>query len=94
MGRKLADHLQRSGFAISKVPTIEDQELSFSGRAHEGVHEAWRARFDRMKLLRDFCGSDFEQVREEFLDCLTRDDHRSDAKVSYCIAIRERDSRA
>jgi hypothetical protein len=38
-------------------------------------------RFDRMKLLRDFCGSEFDQVRKEFLYCLTRVDHWSDAKV-------------
>ena len=52
------------------------------------VLEAWRARFDRMQLLRDFCGSDFEHVRAEFLDCLTRVDHRSDAKVCCCIATK------
>ncbi len=37
----------------------------------------WRTRFERMKRLRDFCGPDFEQVQEEFLDCLTRADHES-----------------
>ena len=88
MGRKLRDHLEQSGFTVSKVLMLEDQELSFSGPAPPEVVEAWRNRFDRMTLLRDFCGSDFEPVREEFLGCLRRADHRSTAKVHCCIASR------
>ena len=86
MGRKLEHHLQRSGFMVSKVLTLADQELSFSGRAHPEVLEAWRNRLNRMKLLRDLCGSKMEQVEEEFLSCLVREDHRSVAKVYCCIA--------
>ena len=86
MGRKLRDHLERSGFKVSKMLTLADQELSFSGPARPEVLDAWRNRFDRMKLLRDFCGADFEQVREEFLDCLMRADHSSTATVYCCIA--------
>jgi hypothetical protein len=56
MGRKLRDHLERSGFTISKVLTLEDQELSFGGPARPEVVDAWRSRFDRMKLLRDLYG--------------------------------------
>jgi hypothetical protein len=41
-----------------------------------------------MTLLRDFCGSEFEQVRDEFLDCLVGTDHRSDAKVYSCLAVK------
>lgn len=86
MGRELRDHLERSGFTVSKMLTLADQELSFCGPARPEVLDAWRNRFDRMKLLRDFCGADFEQVREEFLGCLMRADHRSTAMVSCCIA--------
>ncbi len=89
MGRRLAGHLERSGFAVSKALTVKDQELSFRGPAQQQVVDAWRTRFDRMKLLRDFCGSEFKQVREEFLDCLTRTDHRSDAKVYSCLGERK-----
>lgn len=84
MGRKLRDHLERSGFTVSKMLTLEDQELSFGGPAAPEVVDAWRTRFDRMTLLRNFCGTHFEQVREEFLDCLTRADHSALAKV-YCV---------
>jgi SAM-dependent methyltransferase len=88
MGRKLADHLQRSGFTVSKVLTLEDRELSFSGPALPEVVDAWRSRLERMTLLRDFCGPEFDGVREEFLGCLTRPDHRSAAKVYCCIGAR------
>ena len=88
IGRKLGDHLRRSGFTVWKALTLEDHELSFDGPARPEVVDAWRTRLDRMKLLRDFCGPDFEQVREQFLDCLTRTDHRSAAKVHCCIATK------
>ena len=88
MGRKLRNHLERSGFTVSKMLTLQDQELSFGGRARPEVVDAWRTRFDRMKLLRDFCGPNFEQVREEFLGCLMCADHRSAAKVHCCIATK------
>lgn len=88
MGRKLGSHLERSGFTVSKVLTLEDQELSFDGPARPDVVDAWRTRLDRMTLLQDFCGPDFEKVREEFLSCLMSASHRSVAKVSCCIASR------
>jgi SAM-dependent methyltransferase len=88
MGRKLRDHLEPCGFTISKSLTVEDQELAFEGPARPEVVEAWRARFERMKLLRSFCGRDFEDVREDFLACLAREDHRSDATVCCCIATK------
>lgn len=88
MGRKLRGHLEGSGFTVSKMLTLEDQELSFAGPAPAEVVDAWRTRFDRMKLLRDFCGLEFEQLREEFLGCLTHAEHRSLAKVYCCIATK------
>ena len=89
MGRKLRGHLEKSGFTVSKLLTLEDQELSFSGPAHPEVLDAWRTRFNRMKLLRDFCGSNIEQVQEEFLGCLMRQDHESLATVYCCIATKK-----
>jgi SAM-dependent methyltransferase len=88
MGQRLAGYLEQSGFTLSKILTIEDKEFSFQGTAQPGVVQAWRRRFDRMTLLRDFCNSEFEHVRESFLSCLERDDHWSDAQVYSCIAIK------
>jgi len=49
-----------------------DQELSFREPATPDVVVAWQKRFERMTLLQKFCASEFENVREEFLSCLTR----------------------
>jgi hypothetical protein len=87
-GRKLKSHLEKAGFSVTKSLTVEDREFSFCGPADPGVSDSWRARFERMKLLQDFLGPDFDQVREEFLGCLMRADHRSLAKVCCCIAVK------
>ena len=65
---------------------MPDLELTFIGPARPDVIEAWRNRFDRMQLLRDFCGEDFAAVRADFLACLARTDHRCDAQVHCCVA--------
>jgi SAM-dependent methyltransferase len=88
MGHKLARHLEDSGFQVAKCLTLEDRELAFSGPADPGVVAAWRARFDRMQLLRAFCGPEFEAVRDEFLGSLARPDHQSTARVCCCLATR------
>ncbi|HAX41565.1 MAG TPA: class I SAM-dependent methyltransferase [Bryobacteraceae bacterium] len=87
-GRKLKQHLEKAGFRVAQSMTLADRELSFNGPAGPGVVEAWRARFERMHLLRQFLEDDFDQVRGEFLDCLTREDHRSTAKVYSAIGNR------
>jgi SAM-dependent methyltransferase len=68
-GRKLNSHLESAGFSVTKLLTLDDRELSFCGPADGGVLHAWRSRFERMKLLQDFLGLDFESVRDEFLRC-------------------------
>lgn len=85
-GRRLGELLGEAGFAVQTTLILEDRELSFEGPALPDVVVAWRARLDRMKLLQEFCGAEFESVRDAFLDSLTRPEHRSDAKVHSCIA--------
>ena len=84
MGRRLA------GYALkdSRTFDVPDRELSFHGPAEPEVLDAWRARFERMLGLQSFCGGEFEAVREDFLACLQRPDHRSFAKVYACISHR------
>ena len=86
MGRKIRDCVERSGFAVSKTLALADEELAFGGPAPPEVVEAWRLRFARMKFLADFCGPEYERVRDDFLGCLARADHRSQARVICCIA--------
>ncbi len=89
MGRKLQNHLEQAGFKVLKNMTLEDQEFSFDGPARPEVVDAWRTRFDRMKLLEDFCKPNFAHVREAFLECLIRKDHSSAGKVFCSLAIKE-----
>jgi ubiquinone/menaquinone biosynthesis C-methylase UbiE len=88
MGRKLKGCLESSGFPVVKILSLEDQELAFRGPARPEVLEAWRGRFERMRLLRDYCGSRIDQVQAEFLGCLMHAEHRSAAQVICCIATK------
>jgi SAM-dependent methyltransferase len=88
MGRKLASSLERAGFRPAREFTVGDRELAFEGPAPEEILEAWARRLDRMKLLHEFSGDAYPSLREEFLACLARDDHRSTAKVYCCVAER------
>jgi hypothetical protein len=88
MGRKLAGHLAAARFTVVRQLTFADQELAFSGPARTDVLDAWRSRLDRMKLLHEFCGAEFAAVRDDFLACLGRTDHRSTASVCFCLARR------
>ncbi|MGD0368813.1 MAG: methyltransferase domain-containing protein [Acidobacteriaceae bacterium] len=88
MGGKLQSSLAQAGFAVSRVLTLPDRELSFQGAALPEVVEAWRTRFQRMPRLRAICGSEFANVQEEFLSCLSRPDHVSTAKVISCTATK------
>jgi SAM-dependent methyltransferase len=87
-GRKLKGYLELAGFNVYTELTLVDLELSFDGPAGPEVIEAWRDRFKRMKLLREFCGQGIDQVEDEFLNCLTRADHRALAKVYCCTGTR------
>jgi SAM-dependent methyltransferase len=93
MGRKLRDHLERAGFRVARTLATSDAELSFHGPARPDVVDAWRSRIDRMKLLRDYCGASFEQVRDEFLGCLAHPEHTCSARVYSCIAVKSELSR-
>ncbi len=87
MGRKLADHLRVAGFEVTNMLTLRDREFAFEGPAPSGVIQGWRDRFDRMGLLKSFCGADFEAVRDDFLECLAKPGHRSGARVCCCVAV-------
>lgn len=86
MGGKIPTILRRMNFEILANFSLPDTELSFNGPAPHEIQEAWRLRFDRMQILHQFCGVEFENVRDDFLNCLTREDHRSEAMVKCCIA--------
>lgn len=88
MGRKLKGHAENAGFTVLREFDVEDREFSFVGPADPEVITAWQTRFERMKLLEQFCGSDFPRIRDDFLACLAREDHRSDCRVVTVLAQR------
>ena len=88
MGRRLREHLERSGLTVAKELSPGDRELAFDGAAAPEVVEAWRARLDGMTLLRTFCGEEWNAVREDFLGCLSRADHRAAARVCFALATK------
>ena len=79
MGRKLHGLLEASGFRVRRELVLEDRELAFQGIAAPDVLEAWRNRLARMPALQDYCGERFVALRDDFLACLARPDHRSSA---------------
>ena len=88
MGRKLSRLAEQVGLRVARQFAVTDAELSFSGKADPEVQKAWRLRFDRMHTLREFCGAEFSDVRDDFLNCLNRDDHHCTATVQCCIAFK------
>ncbi|MDX2198910.1 MAG: class I SAM-dependent methyltransferase [Phycisphaerae bacterium] len=88
MGRKLAAHLREAGLTPLDEFVVPDAEFAASGPLHADIIAGWRRRFDRMLLLQQYCGDDFPAVRDAFLACLAREDHRSHATVRCCIATR------
>ena len=89
MGRKLRRHLEGAGFAVVAERTLADRELAFDGPARVDVLEAWRSRLEGMRLLREAFGEEYEPARDDFLACLARPDHRSLAKVVFCVATKK-----
>lgn len=87
MGRKLREYAERAGLRVTTSFTVPDMELSFDGPASPEVVLAWRNRLEGMRLLQDFCGDDFAEVRDEFLAAISHPDHRSAAKVCCVVAI-------
>ncbi len=88
MGGKLAEHLRRAGFGISRSFAVPDLELAFDGPAQPEVIEAWDARLERMHRLRTFCGPAFDEVRAGFARCLESPEHACSGRVCCCVGVK------
>lgn len=86
MGRELPVALAAAGFRVEQTLQLQDAEFSSNGPATADVVTAWTLRFERMKLLQQFCGAEFETVRNEFLSSLVNPAHTSESHVYCCIA--------
>ena len=87
MGNKLKDMLIESGFTVFHEENKYDKELSFDGPAEPRIIEAWGYRFDRMHRFKEYVGENkFDDIKKEFLACLSGEDHTSRAIVKFIIA--------
>lgn len=86
MGRRLEAALTAARLSVTATRSLPDLEFTFAGPAPDDVVRAWRERFERMRLLRVRFGAEYEAVRDDFLACLARPDHVSEARVVSCVA--------
>jgi hypothetical protein len=87
MGGKLKSFAEKCQLTVSTEFEMNDPELTFSGTATEEVLSAWHDRLVRMTGLKRSIGEKlFEELTNEFLGCLRREDHTCLAKVHFVVA--------
>lgn len=87
MGKNLHGVLERAGFSVQSI-LLDDREFSFSGAAHPEILQAWRDRLKRMSGLRTHYGENISSFEQEFLQCLSSNDHRSHCRVMCSVGTR------
>ena len=87
-GSKFERHVARAGLELEWIRDLPDPEFAFDGPIDAASLASWRARWQRMPLLRAAAGAAADRVRDDFLACLARDDHRASARVRACLARR------
>jgi SAM-dependent methyltransferase len=88
MGRRLRSLLEHCGFTVEQEGVLADLEFTFDGPARADVLDGWKSRMEHMKLLRVQFGSEFDEVRADFLLCLSNPAHRSSSRVRWCVGRR------
>lgn len=88
MGSKLRTFLQKAGLKIIHEEILPDEELTCKGPAHAKIKRAWKNRFDRMHMFQKYLGNDaFQSIKAEFINCLVNDNHKSNTRVYFYIAL-------
>jgi SAM-dependent methyltransferase len=87
MGSKLNSLLTDEQLSIINDEFKFDKELSFNGPADPQILTAWENRFDRIHALGEFFGKEkYPNIKFEFLESLTKEDHTCNALVRFVIA--------
>lgn len=87
MGGKIRDYLIKSGLNIIHEENKSDKELTFCGPAEPQIVEAWKNRFDRMYMFKEYLGEEkFRWIKNEFLNCLSAENHVAKTMVKFIIA--------
>lgn len=87
-GSKFERHVSRAGLELDWVCDLSDPEFACDGPLGAEALASWRARWERMPLLRAAAGADAECLRDDFLACLAHPGHRTRARVRACLARR------
>jgi ubiquinone/menaquinone biosynthesis C-methylase UbiE len=85
-GRKIQSALEKNGFTVKTIE-LDDQELSFKGQVRPEVKQAWIDRLNRMNGLKSFLKEDFHSFQEEFINCLSLENHFSICKVFCSVGL-------
>jgi ubiquinone/menaquinone biosynthesis C-methylase UbiE len=89
MGSKIKNYLLQENLSIISTESMYDRELTFSGPADQQILSAWEDRLNRLIVLQKFFGKEnYQNVKAEFLNCLTKQDHSCTTEVNYIIAIK------
>ena len=84
MGSKIEDYFLGENLSILNNESIYDIELSFNGPADQQILQAWENRLNRLIALQEFFGKEnYPNVKTEFLNCLTKQNHYCTAKVDF-----------
>ena len=87
MGSKLTRLLTDEKLSILLDENKSDKELSFNGPADRQILTSWENRFDRMEGLVKFFGKKkYSEIKLEFLECLTKEEHTCNAAVRFVVA--------
>src|SRR5450432_2983362 len=87
MGSKLTKLLADEKLSIIIDENKFDKELSFNGPADEQILKAWENRLNRLNALQEFFGKEkYSDIKLEFLDSLTKENHTCKTEVTFVVA--------
>jgi SAM-dependent methyltransferase len=85
-GSKLERHVADAGLRLEWSCEFPDPEYAWQGPLDAPALASWRARLQRMPLMRAAAGERAERLCEELLACLAHPEHRTRARVRACLA--------
>jgi len=88
LGRRLVDEVRNAGLELVWDLALADPELACDGALSEAALAGWRARLERMALLRAAAGGDAQAFAADLLACLAHPEHATTARVHAVLARR------
>lgn len=90
LGHRLVDEVRGAGLELEWELALADPELACDGPLGEAALAGWRARLERMSLLRAAAGDDAPALTADLLACLAHPEHTTSARVHAVLARRPR----